>query len=113
MLLGCLRTTWPVRLTAASMWVLLAGCGPGGDSQNQPKPDAPAKDEHVVENRHDYEEDPRFISPPILGRPIYACSSNVTITGFLKGATLNVFINGAPAPNPSVVGQIPEVGVNF
>src|SRR5204863_3540862 len=29
------------------------------------------------------------------------------------GATLNVFINGAPAPNPSVVGQIPELGVNF
>jgi len=71
------------------------------------------RDPHIVPNERDYEENPSLISPPTLGHPIYACSSNVTISNFLKDATLNVLINGSPAPNPSVVGQFPDLGVNF
>src|SRR5262249_5564625 len=97
---------FPAGSFATSLILLasLAACG-GGRPRD--------KDPHVVPNTRDFEENPKFNSRPTLGQPIYACSSNVTITNFLKGATLNVLINGSPAPNPSVVGQDPEVGVNF
>src|SRR5436309_2773549 len=101
---------FPIRSFATSLILLLslAACGGGRDS-GPPK----EKDPHVVPNTRDFEENPKFNSKVTLGQPIYACSSNVTITNFLKDATLNVFINGSPAPNPSVVGHDPEVGVNF
>ncbi len=87
----------------------VAACGGGKNSDTGGR----QKDPHVVPNEKDWEENPKFVSPPTLGHPIYACSTNVTISNFIKGATLNVFIDGAPAPNPSVVGQVPEIGVNF
>jgi outer membrane protein assembly factor BamB len=88
-----------------------AGCGSSGGNAGGREGDS--KDPHVVPNKEDYEENPKFISPPTLAHPIYECSRNVTIKDFVKDAKLNVFINGAPAPNPTVVGQIPELGVNF
>lgn len=83
---------------------LLVGCN-GDESQ--------ATDPHVVPNRHDFDENRALISPPNLGYPIYECAPNVTITDFLKDALLEVFIDGAPAPNPPVVGGNPDLGVNF
>jgi outer membrane protein assembly factor BamB len=73
----------------------------------------PPRDPHIVRNPGKLDENRELISPPTLGQPIYACSSNVTITNFLQHAKLNVFINGAPAPNPSVIGDIPIPGINF
>ncbi len=91
-------------LTCVAAAALLSACNGG--------PKGP-RDPHIVPNQRDYEENRNFISPPTLGHPIYACSSNVTISNFLKDATLNVFIDGSPAPNPSVVGKFPDLGVNF
>src|SRR5215831_12847544 len=82
----------------------LASCS-GGPS--------PEGDQHIVRNHHDFKEDPKFISPPTLGQPIYACSSNVTVKNFISGAKLEVFIDGAPAPNSSTIGQIPDPGLSF
>ena len=99
-----------LRTRCAVVALTLAALLPSCDGDSKPQP---PRDPHIVPNERDFEENPRFISPPTLGHPIYACSSNVTITNFIAGATLNVFIDGSPAPNPSVVGQIPELGVNF
>ena len=68
------------------------------------------KDPHVVRNPGDFKEDPKFISPPTLGQPIYACSSAITVQNFLPGAKIEVFIDGAPAPNPSFIGTLPSPG---
>ena len=73
----------------------------------------PKRDPHIVDRPRDLREDRAFISSPSLGHPIYECSSNVTVTGFLAGARLEVFIDGAPAPAPPVIGQIPETGENI
>ncbi len=89
------------------MFLASYGCPP-----DQP-PEGSEKDPHVIPNDGKWDEDREFISPPNLGYPIYACSTNVTITDFLEHAQLDVFINGSPAPNPSVVGVNPDLGVNF
>ena len=70
----------------------------------------PQRDPHIVRNHHDFKEDPKFISPPTLGHPIYACGSAVTVQNFIPGAKIEVFINNAPAPNPTFIGQIPTPG---
>ncbi len=88
------------------------GCKSSGDSGSTSK-NSDKRDPHVVPNDPDFKENPQFISPPTLAHPIYECSRNITIKDFVKNAKLNIFINGAPAPNPTVIGQIPELGVNF
>lgn len=65
---------------------------------------------HIVRRPDDLKEDRKFISPPTLGQPIYACGSAVTVKNFTPGATIDVFIDNAPAPNPSFIGQIPTPG---
>jgi hypothetical protein len=81
----------------------LAACDKNrGDSRN--------KDPHVVRNPGDFKEDRKFISAPTLGQPIYACSSAITVQNFLPSAKIEVFIDGAPAPNPSFTGVIPTPG---
>lgn len=87
---------WFVAVTAL---LATAGCTP--------------RDSHIVRKPDNLREDRAFLSPPTLGHPIYACSGNVTVTNFLVGARLEVFIDGAPAPAPPVVGGIPEVGENI
>lgn len=79
-----------------------------------------SKDPHVVPNRGDFKEDRKFVSPPTLGQPIYACGTAITVTNFLLGAKIEVFIDGAPAPNPSFIassnpslGQTHDTGVAF
>jgi hypothetical protein len=89
------------------VFLLLGGC------DGKPPPESPSDDPHVIPNEGNWDEDREFISPPNLGYPIYACSTNVTITDFLADAQLNVFINGSPAPNPSTTGIDPDLGVNF
>src|SRR5439155_26862768 len=37
----------------------------------------------------------RFLSPPIVGAPVYNCAKAVVIYGFVPGATLDVEVNGA------------------
>jgi outer membrane protein assembly factor BamB len=56
------------------------------------------------------EENRQFVSTPTLGHPIYACGRTITVTNFLLGATVNVFIDMNPAPNPSFIGQNPPLG---
>jgi outer membrane protein assembly factor BamB len=92
--------------------LVLAGCpGPGGrGSDGRGKGDDKPRDPHVVRNPGNLKEDPRFVSAPTLGHPIYACGSAVTVENFIPGAKIEVFIDGAPAPNPSFVGQIPTPG---
>jgi outer membrane protein assembly factor BamB len=67
-------------------------------------------DPHIVRNPGDLKEDRKLVSAPTLGHPIYSCGSAITVQNFLPGATINVFINNAPAPNPSFIGQIPSPG---
>src|SRR4051794_38284081 len=65
------------------------------------------RDTHVVKNPGALKEDPKFVPPPSLGQPIYACSSAITVKNFIPGAKIEVFIDGAPAPNPSFIGTLP------
>ena len=90
---------------AAAVLVVLAGCDgePG-------KPSEDGRDPNIVPNPGDFTDNREFISPPTLGHPIYACSTVVTVKDFLEDATIEVFIDGAPAPNPSFIGQIPDPG---
>jgi outer membrane protein assembly factor BamB len=71
------------------------------------------RDPHVVKNPGDFKEDRKFVSPPTLGQPIYACSSAITVKNFIPGAKIEVFIDGAPAPNPSFIGTFPNSGQTF
>jgi outer membrane protein assembly factor BamB len=105
---GCLSRFRP------ALWALLllpfflvGGCDSDPPGQN------PTNDPNVIPNDGRWEEDRTFISPPNLGYPIYACSTNITITDFLAHAQIDVFINGSPAPNPSFTGINPDLGVNF
>ena len=96
------------RLLVLLLGVALLGvgaCHKNGHSKG-PK----QKDPHVVRHHGDFKEDRKFISPPTLGQPIYACSSAITVQNFLPGAKIEVFIDGAPAPNPSFIGTIPSPG---
>ena len=86
--------------------LLTSGCESDQPGKN------PSNDPHVIANDGNWDEDRTFISAPNLGYPIYACSTNVTSTDFLAHAQLDVFINGSPAPNPSVPGVDPDLGVN-
>ncbi len=83
------------------------GGGGGGDGDSRGEGPSDTKDPHVVRNPGDFKEDPKFVSAPTLGHPIYACSSAITVQNFLPGAKIEVFIDGAPAPNPSFIGSIP------
>lgn len=97
------------RLTCLLLGVALLGlaaCDKHGNSRGDPQ----QKDPHVVRNPGDFKEDPKFISAPTLGQPIYACSSAITVQNFMPGAKIEVFIDGAPAPNPSFIGVIPTPG---
>jgi outer membrane protein assembly factor BamB len=93
------------RLLSLALGIALLGltaCGNRDDSKS--------KDPHVVRNPGDLREDPKFVSPPTLGQPIYACSSAITVQNFIPGAKIEVFIDGMPAPNPSFIGAIPTPG---
>jgi outer membrane protein assembly factor BamB len=55
-----------------------------------------ARDPHIVKKPENLKENPRFLSPPILQRPIYGCASSVVVKGFVPGAELLVFVSGSP-----------------
>jgi hypothetical protein len=83
--------------------------GPQGrDAISQDGQPKGTKDPHVVRNPGDFKENPKFVSAPTLGQPIYACSGFVTVQNFIPGAKIEVFIDGAAAPNPSFIGNIPH-----
>ena len=95
----------------------LVACDPHRDKDRPGKPDVATHDDrgkhrdpHIVRNPGDFKEDPKFVSAPTLGRPIYACGSAITVENFIPGATIDVFIDNAPAPNPAFVGQFPTPG---
>lgn len=92
------------------MALLLAGLFLAGCESMPEKPSGQQDDPHIVRNPGDFPDDPEFVSPGTLGHPIYACSSTVTVQDFVPGATIEVFIDGSPAPNPSFIGQIPDPG---
>jgi len=96
------------RLLAFLLGIALLSLG-ACDKPGHPK-GSQQKDPHVVRNPGDFKEDRKFISPPTLGQPIYACSSAITVTNFLPGAKIEVFIDGVPAPNPSFIGTFPNPG---
>ncbi len=56
--------------------------------------------------------DPPFVdnqtvlSPPIVGSPIYACTNQVVVSGFVPGATVRVFVNGTEVG--SAVANFPD-----
>ena len=102
---GRIRQQWLYLTCFGFLLVLLGGCDPDEASQ---APDDP----NVVPFPDGLDENREFISPPVLGWPIYACAQNVTVTDFLQNATLQIFVDGSPAPNPTVVGTIPSLGVN-
>jgi outer membrane protein assembly factor BamB len=76
-----------------AMSLVLAGCDP-----------------HIVRNPGNVRENREFVSAPALGFPIYGCGSSITVKSFIPGAKIDVFIDDAPAPNPSFTGQIPDPG---
>ena len=81
----------PVLLVAMTSW--LAGCDP-----------------HIIRRPDNLEENRKFVSAPTLRYPIYACGSAVTVQNFIPGAKIDVFIDGAPAPNSSFIGALPSPG---
>lgn len=114
--LSLVRTAATVLLCVAV--VALGGCRP--DSGASGHQDGKPKDPHIVRNPGDFKEDPKFVSPPTLGFPIYACGTAITVSNFILGAKIEVFIDGAPAPNPSftatanpALGQTHDTGVTF
>jgi outer membrane protein assembly factor BamB len=105
-----MSTSTLVRLAA---WVFLcvvggAGCNP------DPNPDIgqdKRKDPHIVCHPEELKEDESFVSPPTLGFPIYACGTAITVSNYILGAKIEVFIDGSPALNPSFIAQaIPSLG---
>lgn len=68
--------------------VVLAGC----------RPKKPPRDPHVQRRPDTLKENPRYLSPPTLQAPIYACASTVVVKDFVPGAKLEVFVAGNPAP---------------
>ncbi|MES1240618.1 MAG: hypothetical protein ABUT39_03270 [Acidobacteriota bacterium] len=45
----------------------------------------------------DVQDDPSFISPPIVIDPLYQCAQKVAVRGGILNAQLELFINGSPA----------------
>ncbi|WP_163988336.1 hypothetical protein [Pyxidicoccus caerfyrddinensis] len=52
-------------------------------------------------------EDTRYLSPPLVGEPLYQCAKAVVVTGFVVGATLDVQVNGATVLS-GVPGGFPQ-----
>ena len=78
------------------------------------------RDPHIVRNPGELKEDKKFVSPPTLGFPIYACGTAITVSNYIPSAKIEVFIDGAPAPNPSFIaqanpslGQTHDTGLSF
>ncbi|WP_018619738.1 alpha/beta hydrolase family protein [Spirosoma luteum] len=55
----------------------------------------PTKDEVIERRGLELKDDPKVISPPILGFPLYACSTVVKVLSFIPQAGIDVEINGA------------------
>ncbi len=95
----------PSALVIAPLLVL--GC------DDRPRSD---EDPHVVRDGREIEEDPSVLSPPILEKPIYACASVVTVSGFVPGATLEVFEGAnqiASVTGTTSWGQAVGVSISF
>ncbi len=68
-------------------------------------------DPNIVKNEKDYDEDKTYLSPPRLGFPIYACSTNVTVTSYIHKAEIDVEVNGNVIHTQAV--SHPSVGTNI
>src|SRR5262245_4142775 len=95
-------------------WISLCALGVSGCRPSK------HKDPHIVRNPGDLKEDKKFVSPPTLGFPIYACGTAITVSNYILGAKIEVFIDGSPAPNPSFIaqanpslGQTHDTGLSF
>ena len=76
------------------------------------------KDPNVVPRPDNLKEDRSYLSPPVLQYPIYACASSVVVQGFVPGAKIDVFADGAPTPIGSMQtwlssGQLVSVNISF
>lgn len=100
-------------LVLCAIALMLAGCpGPGkghGDDDNEGKGKG-NRDPHIVRTPDNLRENPKLVSAPTLGHPIYSCGTAITVTNFLPGAKIEVFIDGVAAPHPSFIGVNPAVG---
>ena len=52
-------------------------------------------------------KDKRFLSPPLVGAPLYQCAKAVVVYGFDPGATLDVQVNGTTVL-AGVAGGFPQ-----
>ncbi|MGJ0491187.1 PQQ-binding-like beta-propeller repeat protein [Methylobacter sp.] len=92
-----MSTSTLIRLAA---WVFLCVVSFSGTGQ-----EGEHKDPHIVRHPGELKEDANFVSPPTLGFPIYACGTAITVSNYILGAKIEVFIDGSPAPNPSFIAQ--------
>src|ERR1700681_1254896 len=70
---------------------LLYGCGGGTPGNGN------GDDGRIVKNDGN-RDDPKVVSPPILGQPIYECTQGVWVSGFIPGARIDIFVSGNPMP---------------
>jgi hypothetical protein len=62
---------------------------------------------NVIKRPRDLEEEPKFLSPPLIVEPLYQCATSVTVIAFAPHATLTIEVDGldtsAPGgfPNPN------------
>src|SRR5262249_17539163 len=79
------RTLLPIALLLG-----ISACGPNDSGRGT------QDDGMVVKDGRDLKDDPKVISPPILGKPIYECTSVVFVSGFIPNAEITVFADGMP-----------------
>ncbi len=91
--------------SAAALAMLLSACPSGGEQADN--------DPHVQPNERNYEENREHVSPPTLLYPIYECATNAAVKHFIKGARIDVFVDGDPTPIGSAIGEFPSIGVNI
>jgi outer membrane protein assembly factor BamB len=63
------------------------------------------RDPHVHKGGPPLVDNTNLVSPPTLGRPIYACSKGVEVKDFIPGARIDIFIQGNPTPIGGGVSQ--------
>lgn len=92
-------------LVVAAAFVLCAIVSCNGGSQS-----GESDDGKVVPTK-DFHDDPKVLSPPILGQPIYQCTDTVFVQGFVPGAKIEIFLDGNPTPIGSGSSLLSSVSI--
>ncbi|HEX5716128.1 MAG TPA: hypothetical protein VF179_08215 [Thermoanaerobaculia bacterium] len=66
------------------------------DGNDEPGNHETKRDPHVVRGGDELQENPGSLSPPIVVEPLYTCATAVTVKGFIPGARIDIFADGAP-----------------